>query len=466
MYESDHRVSLKHWTSPTQQRRTGLDSSDVSSTTSSIAIVGTGYVGLTTGACLASLGYQVTCCDIDATKVATLRQGVIPIVEEGLADIVADGLTSGRLSFEHGVDPAVRDSDIVFLCVPTPQDEDGSADLQYVRAAADELGPLLKSGAIVVNKSTVPVGSFHVVGTHLQRDDVSVVSNPEFLREGTAVYDFLQPDRVVIGAINPEAAERIADLYSSLDAPIITTDPASAELIKYSSNGFLAMKISFINSVAAVCEQVGADITDVVAGLGSDHRVGSAFLRPGPGWGGSCFPKDARALVSTSAQYGFDFSLMRGVIETNEHQYQRMIDKTVRAAGRRWGERLDGVTVGVWGLTFKANTDDLRESPSLRIVEGLRRLGVHVQAYDPTTTGPLTSVQQAALGDLTLASSALDAVRDADALVVLTEWDEFATIDLTTVRSAMRGHGILDARNVLDRDLAIELGFDYQGVGR
>jgi UDPglucose 6-dehydrogenase len=442
------------------------DAADVMQRVCDVAVVGTGYVGLTTGACLAHLGLVVTCCDVDEHKIAQLRRGVMPIVEENLASIAVPAMNDGRLTFTLGCDPAVCTADIVFLCVPTPQDDDGSADLTYVKAAATEIGPLLKTGAIVVNKSTVPVGSFHIVGEALGRNDVHVVSNPEFLREGSAVRDFLHPDRIVIGADDDAAARRLASLYAPLNAEVIFTDPRSAELIKYAANGFLAMKISFVNSVAALCEHVGADIRSVVEGIGSDRRIGRSFLQPGPGWGGSCFPKDSRALVATAAQHGYDFSLMRGVIDINEQQYHRMVHKVLLAAGRNVTQRLDGVVVGVLGLTFKAGTDDLRESPSLRVIEVLRELGATIQAFDPTTTGPLTPVQVARLSGIDLRSSALDVARGADVVVVLTEWPEFAELDADKVAHLMSGNAVVDCRNVLDAARFRRAGLNYLGVGR
>ena len=431
-----------------------------------VAIVGTGYVGLTTGACFAHLGFSVVCCDVDQRKIDSLRAGKIPIVEDGLGEIVRLATAVDLLTFELGVDPAVRDADVVFLCVPTPQDDDGSADLSYVRAAARQISPLLKPGAVVVNKSTVPVGSFGIVADTLQRPDVHVVSNPEFLREGTAVNDFLNPDRVVIGADDEAAAQRVAALYAPLDAEMVFTDPTSAELIKYAANGFLAMKISFVNSVAALCEHVGADVASVVEGIGSDRRIGRAFLQPGPGWGGSCFPKDSRALVSTAADHGYDFSLMRGVIDINEQQYQRMVDKIARAAGSGPDDRLDGVTVGVLGLTFKAGTDDLRESPSLRVVEQLVERGARVRAYDPTAVGDLDPVQQSRLGGIERRATPIDAAVDADVLAVLTEWPEFIDIDLDKVAGVMQGAAVVDCRNLLDGDAVRVAGLQYEGVGR
>jgi len=431
-----------------------------------IAVIGTGYVGLTTGASLAHFGFRVACCDIDQRKVTMLRRGEIPIVEDGLAEMVAEGQQSGRLTFHLGSIESVAQADVVFLCVPTPQDDDGSADLTYVRLAATEIGPHLQPGAVVVNKSTVPVGSFHVVGEALGRSDVDVVSNPEFLREGSAVHDCLHPDRVVIGAENPEAAARVAALYESLDTQVILTDPASSETIKYAANGFLAMKISFINSVAAMCEQVGADVAAVVAGIGSDGRIGPQFLNPGPGWGGSCFPKDSRALVSIAREHGYDFSLMRGVIDINEQQYERMVSKIIRSTGRFAHDRLDGVVIAALGLTFKAGTDDLRESPSVRILRDLERRGAIIQAYDPTADGELDEIQQARLAGFDIRSSVLDAVTGADVVVVLTEWPEFTEIDLAKTVEVMRSNHVVDCRNLLEPEAVTAAGLTYDGVGR
>jgi UDPglucose 6-dehydrogenase len=431
-----------------------------------VAVVGTGYVGLTTGVCLAHLGHRVVCVDIDERKIAMLRGGQVPIVEDGLAELMSAAVDAGRLTFELGTDPAVRNAEVVFLCVPTPQDDDGSADLTYVRAAATEIGPILRPDAVVVNKSTVPVGSFHVVGDALGRADVHVVSNPEFLREGTAVADFLHPDRVVIGAEHDGAADLIERLYARLDAPVIRTDPASAETIKYAANGFLAMKISFVNSVAAMCEQVGADVAAVVAGIGSDRRIGSAFLNPGPGWGGSCFPKDSRALVSIARDHGYDFSLMRGVIDINEQQFDRMVAKVATAVDRFENDRLTGITVGALGLTFKAGTDDLRESPSLRILGELHRRGATVRAYDPTTAGELDPIQTERLSAFELCPTVGDATKGADVVVVLTEWPEFADLDLDATAAAMRGDAVVDCRNLLDPSAVRAAGLRYDGVGR
>lgn len=439
------------------------DGNDVDAGADVLGVVGVGYVGLTTGACLAALGHRVVCGDIDAERIERLRAGVIPIVEEGLAPLVADGIASGRLSFVVGAVEVARQASIVFLCVPTPQDDDGSADLSYVQAAAAEIAPVLAAGSVVVNKSTVPVGSTHVVSAVLRRGDVAVVSNPEFLREGTAVHDFLHPDRVVVGSADRAAAHRVADLYRSLDTRVLVTDAASAETIKYAANGFLAMKISFVNAVAAMCEAVGADVADVVEGIGSDHRIGREFLRPGPGWGGSCFPKDSRALVHVAASHGYDFALMRGVIDVNEEQRKRMVRKVCVAAGT---DDLHGVTVAVLGLTFKAGTDDLRDSPALAVIGELVGIGATVRGYDPTCVGELSPGRARDLVHVERCASAVEAARDADVVVIATEWPEFSGVDIAAVAGAMRGRALVDMRNLLDPSAVRAAGLAYDGVGR
>ncbi len=436
---------------------------DVDAGADVLGVVGVGYVGLTTGACLAALGHRVVCGDIDAERIERLRAGVIPIVEEGLAPLVAEGIASGRLTFVVGAAEVARQASIVFLCVPTPQDDDGSADLSYVQAAAAEIAPVLAAGSVVVNKSTVPVGSTHVVSAVLRRGDVAVVSNPEFLREGTAVHDFLHPDRVVVGSADRAAAHRVADLYRSLDTRVLVTDAASAETIKYAANGFLAMKITFVNAVAAMCEAVGADVADVVEGIGSDHRIGREFLRPGPGWGGSCFPKDSRALVHVASSHGYDFALMRGVIDVNEEQRKRMVRKVCAAAGTA---DLHGITVAVLGLTFKAGTDDLRDSPALAVIGELVGIGATVRGYDPTCVGELSPGRARDLVHVERCASAVEAARDADVVVIATEWPEFSGVDIAAVAAAMRGRALVDMRNLLDPSAVRAAGLTYDGVGR
>ena len=428
-----------------------------------IGVVGVGYVGLTTGACLAHIGHTVVCGDVDAEKIDRLRNGEIPIVEEGLTEIVSEGISTGRLEFVVGATEVAERSDIVFLCVPTPQDDDGSADLSFIEAASAEIGPVLREGAIVVNKSTVPVGTTTVVDEVIQRSDIAVVSHPEFLREGTAVNDFLHPDRVVVGADDRSAAEKVAALYESIDTQVIITDAASAETIKYAANGFLAMKISFVNAVAAMCEAVGADVVDVVEGIGSDRRIGREFLRPGPGWGGSCFPKDSHALVHVAASHGYDFSMMRGVIAVNDEQRERMVRKVQHAAGTN---DLNGMTISVLGLTFKAGTDDLRDSPSLAVINRLRELGATVKAYDPTTTGTLSQIQQSFLSGISVQESIDEAMSEGDVLVILTEWPEFMSLDLERAKVLLSGSAIVDTRNLLNPQTVRAAGLTYDGVGR
>jgi len=428
-----------------------------------IGVVGVGYVGLTTGACLAHIGHNVVCGDVDAEKIDRLRNGEIPIVEEGLTEIVSEGISTGRLEFVVGATEVAERSDIVFLCVPTPQDDDGSADLSFIEAASAEIGPVLRKGAIVVNKSTVPVGTTIAVDEVIQRSDIAVVSHPEFLREGTAVNDFLHPDRVVVGADDRSAAEKVAALYESIDTQVIITDAASAETIKYAANGFLAMKISFVNAVAAMCEAVGADVVDVVEGIGSDRRIGREFLRPGPGWGGSCFPKDSHALVHVAASHGYDFSMMRGVIAVNDEQRERMVRKVQHAAGTN---DLNGMTISVLGLTFKAGTDDLRDSPSLAVINRLRELGATVKAYDPTTTGTLSRIQQSFLSGISVQQSIDEAMSEGDVLVILTEWPEFTSLDLERAKASLAGSAIVDTRNLLDPETVRAAGLTYDGVGR
>ena len=420
---------------------------------SRIAIIGTGYVGLTTGACFAHLGHDVVCADIDPRRIERLSHGILPIFEPGLQEIVEAEIESGRLRFVVGAAEAAKDCEFAYLCVQTPQGQDGAADLTYLQAAAAEIAHVLPAHAVVVNKSTVPVGSTKVVERVLNRHDVSVVSNPEFLREGSAVSDFLKPDRVVIGSDDPSAAARVSDLYSATSGHIIVTDPASAETIKYAANAFLATKISFVNAVAAVCEAVGADVNDVVLGIGYDKRIGHEFLRPGPGWGGSCFPKDTRAMMKIAEDAGYDFNLLKGVVVVNDEQRERMVAKVERAVG---GE-LKGAVVAAWGLTFKANTDDLRESPAIAVISELLAKGAIVRAYDP---------QVSSHPAIDVGSDPYDVCDGADALIVLTEWDQFRWLDLDEVKRRLGRANIVDTRNLLDRSAAIRAGFTYQGVGR
>ena len=422
-----------------------------------IAVVGTGYVGLTTGACLSHLGHDVTCIDTDREKIERIEAGVMPISEDGLAEIVAEGRGAGRLRFTSDVAAGVRGAEFVLLCVPTPQGPDGSADLSYIEAAAASISAHMASDAVVINKSTVPVGSTRVVAAALGRDDVHVVSNPEFLREGHAVSDFLHPERVVVGAEDEAVAIRVAALHLRLAAPLLVTDPASAELIKYASNAFLALKISYVNAIAAVAEAVDADIDDVVKGLGLDGRIGAKFLQPGPGWGGSCLPKDTAALVRIAEDAGYDFLLMKDVVEVNAQQFQRVVDKTSEVVGGP----LDGRRIAVWGLTFKAFTDDRRDSPAVEIVGRLVAAGATVCAYDPEVD------KGTDLGDgVEVVDDPYAACTGAAALVVLTEWPEFGRLDLDRVAEELAARAIVDTRNVVDRAALGRRGFEYRGIGR
>jgi UDPglucose 6-dehydrogenase len=425
---------------------------------SRVAVVGTGYVGLTTSACLAHLGHDVVGADVDSAKVDKLNRGQLPIYEEGLRELVEEGMAGGRLAFLTDAAVAARAAEFVFLCVQTPQSHDGSADLSYIEHAARQIGPVLQPNAVIINKSTVPVGSTQVVERALGRSDVAVVSNPEFLREGSAVHDWLHPDRIVIGSDDQAAAIRVAGLFEGVSAPLIVTDPATAETIKYASNAFLATKVSFVNAMANLCQVVGADVRDVVLGMGYDKRIGFEFLKPGPGWGGSCLPKDTRALLRIGEDAGYDFSLLRGVIEVNDAQFAQVSEKVRRLAG---GD-LAGVTVAVWGLTFKAGTDDLRDSPALAVIRRLLAAGARVQAYDPTVSVKL----DAEFADVELCPEPYAPCQGASVLVVLTEWDEFRWLDFSKVMAAMANPAIVDARNLLDPRPLRRRGFAYEGVGR
>ncbi len=478
---------------------------------SRVGVVGAGYVGLTTAACLAHLGHDVACGDVDVEKLARLSRGEVPILEEGLAELVAEGLHSARLTFVLGAGSAAHEAEFIVLCVPTPEGADpdgkgGAADLSHVRAALAEIAPVLQPGSVVVAKSTMPPGSAGLLRRWLESAgrsarDVGVVSNPEFLREGSAVYDFLHPDRIVVGCDEPEAAVRVSSLYKGVQAPVLVTDCASAEMIKYASNCFLATKVSFINAIAILCEAVDADVREVTLGMGYDARIGFDYLRPGPGFGGSCLPKDTAALIRVAEEAGYDFAILRGVVDVNREQRDRVVRKIARAAGGGDG-RLDGVRVAAWGLTFKAGTDDLRESPALAVVEGLLGAGASVAAYDPVagdrardllvrppevvlteapvevvlggatagepaTPGPGPALRPAVPEEhLLIASDPYEACRDADVLAVLTEWDEFRFCDLDRLSDLMSAPRVVDVRNILDPAALRRRGFHYEGMGR
>jgi UDPglucose 6-dehydrogenase len=422
-----------------------------------IAVIGAGYVGLTTAACFAHLGHDVVCADIDADRIERLGRGEVPIVEAGLDRIVEEGIRAQKLRFVVGAENASRHAEFHYLCVPTPQGDDGAADLTYLEVAAAQIGPVVPAGSVVVNKSTVPVGTTKVVEQVIRRHDVKVVSNPEFLREGTAVADFLGPDRVVIGSDDQEAAIRVAALYARVPAPIMVTDPVSAETIKYASNAFLATKLSFVNAIASLCEAVGADVNDVVLGMGYDKRIGKEFLRPGPGWGGSCFPKDTIALARIAEDAGYDFSFLRQVLAVNDEQFDRTAAKVVDAVG---GD-VAGRRVAAWGLTFKAGTDDLRQSPAIEVLQRLQAAGAVIRAYDPAVHRPVPE-----LADVEVVADPYAAVEGAEVLVLLTEWDEFRWLDFDKVADLMATKSIVDGRNLLDRSVLHRRGFTHRGIGR
>ena len=423
-----------------------------------VAVIGAGYVGLTTAVCLAHLGHRVVCGEVDEEKVARLSRGEPTIVEEGLAELLAEGLASKRLRFVTGAAAAVTGAAFVFLCVPTPQRSDGSADVSFLESVAEEIGPHLAHGAVVVNKSTVPVGSALLVERLLDRPGVPVVSNPEFLREGSAVHDCLHPDRIVVGADDQGAAARVGALFAATQAPLIVTDSATAETIKYASNAFLATKLSFVNAVANLSEAVGADVRDVLLGMAYDHRIGFDYLRPGPGWGGSCLPKDTKALLFMAEGGGYDFPLLREVIQTNESQLSNMMTKIRQAVGGSLSER----PVAAWGLTFKAGTDDRRDSRAVEIVRRMVTEGARVRAFDPTVTAPLPERPHG----VEICPDAYAACDGAAAVVVLTEWEEFRWLDFTKVRALLAEPSVIDARNLLDPTALRRMGFTYIGVGR
>lgn len=419
-----------------------------------IAVIGTGYVGLTAAACLASLNHDVVCADISESRIEQLSKGIVPILEEGLSDLIREMTTIGRLRFTGSNSEAVSNAQFVFLCLPTPEGADGSADLSAIEAVSLEIGPYLLANSVVINKSTVPVGTTFFVRDLIDRDDVDVASNPEFLSEGSAVRDFLQPDRIIIGAQSPDVAIRIADLYGDSSQPrCIVVDIASAELIKYASNAYLATRLTFINSIACFCEAVGADIRTVSQGMGADRRIGPSFLNVGPGWGGSCFPKDTQALIHMAEKVGCQLPLVKATVEANDEHMRHVATKVARAVGGS----VTNKAVAMWGVTFKAGTNDIRYSPALKIANLLTGWGATVTAYDPSMPGPIEGIR--------LVSSKEEACRGADVLFVATEWPEFASADLAAIGEVMSNRVMVDSRNVFAIDEAINAGFEYTGMG-
>ncbi len=430
-----------------------------------IAMIGTGYVGLVSGACFADFGHQVCCIDKDSGKIDGLNAGHMPIWEPGLESLVKANVERGRLTFTKNLPAGVKGAEAVFIAVGTPARRgDGHADLTFVFQAVRDLAKLIAPGAVVVTKSTVPVGTGDQIEAILKEEgvgDVSVASNPEFLREGAAIADFKHPDRIVVGAEDERAREVLREIYRPLflnRAPILFTGRRTAELTKYAANAFLAVKISFINEMADLCEAVDADVQDVARGIGLDNRIGPKFLHAGPGYGGSCFPKDTLALLQTADGAGVDQRIVRTTVQVNDDRKAKMVERVERAVG---GE-LGGKRIAVLGLAFKPNTDDMREAPSIPLIQGLLERGAQVSAFDPVARHQAEQV----LDGIAFADDAYAAAKDADALVIVTEWDEFRALDLDKIAEAMSGKTLVDLRNVYDRQDAEEAGLVYQGVGR
>ena len=431
-----------------------------------VAVIGSGYVGLVAGACLAETGNDVTCVDVDAEKIARLQRNEVPIYEPGLEPMVKRNQEEGRLTFTTDIAAAVRSSRVIFIAVGTPPGEDGSADLKHVLAVARAVGRNMNEPKIVVTKSTVPVGTAEKVRAAVKAEtDIpfAVCSNPEFLKEGAAIEDFMKPDRVVVGVDNDEAREVMGELYAPFTRQggnrVLFMDIASAEVTKYAANAMLATRISFMNQIALFCELVGADVNNVRLGIGSDQRIGRAFLYPGPGYGGSCFPKDVKALIRTSDELGLSLDVLKAVEEVNECQKRVVLQKTLRYLG----QDLSGKIVGLWGLAFKAETDDMRESPTIPLIDGLLAAGARVQTHDPKATDSARVI----FGDRVMyAADPYSAAHGADALIVMTEWLVYRNPDFERVRKLVRRPLLIDGRNLYDPERMASLGFEYHGIGR
>jgi UDPglucose 6-dehydrogenase len=431
-----------------------------------IAVIGTGYVGLVTGACFAEFGVEVTCVDVDETKIDKLQKGIIPIYEPGLDTIVEKNSHAGRLHFTTDIKKAVEDALVVFLAVGTPPKEDGSPDMSYYQQAAKDVAEAMNGYKVLVTKSTVPIGTGKwlrkFVSENLTaRTEFGVASNPEFLREGAAIDDFMRPDRVVIGSNEEQAIEIMKELYRPLyliETPIVITSLEAAELIKYAANAFLATKITFVNEVANLCDAIGCDVHDVARGMGMDNRIGRKFLHPGPGYGGSCFPKDTRALTRVADQFGIETRIVDAVIEANERQRATMLCKIEKLVGD-----LNGKKIGVLGLSFKPETDDMRESPAVDIIRMMQNRGAHVCAFDPVA---MDEARHCLDSGVEFAKDEYDAIRDADALVIVTEWNQFRALDMERVKQLLRSPKIADLRNIYEPNDMREMGFEYIGVGR
>ena len=430
-----------------------------------IAVIGTGYVGLVTGACFAEFGVEVTCVDVDENKINRLHQGIIPIYEPGLDQIVEKNYKAGRLHFTTDIKQAVEEALVVFLAVGTPPKEDGSPDMSFYESAAKDIAEAMNGYKVLVTKSTVPVGTGKWLREFVEKNqkvktNFGVASNPEFLREGAAIEDFMRPDRVVVGSNEPDAIAVMRDLYrplSLIETPIVITSLEAAELIKYAANAFLATKITFINEIANLCDAIGCDVHDVARGMGMDNRIGRKFLHPGPGYGGSCFPKDTRAFTKVGDKYGVETSVVDAVIEANEYQRRAMIPKIEKLVGD-----LAGKNIAVLGLSFKPETDDMRESPATDIIREMQKRGAKVKAFDPVAM----EEARALLPDIEYAADEYDAIRDADALVIITEWNQFRALDMEKVKSLLKTPKLADLRNIYEPQDMKDMGFDYIGVGR
>lgn len=431
-----------------------------------IAVIGSGYVGLVTGTCFAETGNQVTCVDIDAKKIEKMRNGIIPIYEPGLDDLFNRNTAEGRLKFTTNLAEGIKDAKVIFLALPTPPGEDGSADLKYILKVANDLGPLLEEYVVVIDKSTVPVGTAEKVHAAIAKNAnvelFDVVSNPEFLREGVAVEDFMKPDRVVIGTTSEKAKAVMTKLYAPLvrqGNPIIFMDERSAEMTKYAANAFLATKITFMNEIANLCEKVGANVDDIRRGIGTDSRIGKRFLFAGIGYGGSCFPKDVQALEKTSKDFGYDFEILKSVMKVNEEQKTKLIPTITN----HYDGDLKGKVFAMWGLAFKPYTDDIREAPALYNIKALVDAGAIIKAYDPEAMENVQGV----IGDvITYCKSPYEALKEADALLIMTEWPQFRTPEFEAMESLLKEKVIFDGRNLYELDQMKELGYTYYSIGR
>ncbi|OWZ83238.1 UDP-glucose dehydrogenase family protein [Natranaerobius trueperi] len=426
-----------------------------------ISVIGTGYVGLSTGVCLSDMGNNVTCVDIDEEKINKLNNGQVPIYEPGMEELIEKNTNANRLSFTTDLKKAVKDTEIIFMAVGTPSNEDGSADLSQVREAAKTIAEVMDDYKIVITKSTVPVGTNQMIEGIIAENtdqDYSVVSSPEFLREGSAVYDTMNPDRIVIGYRDEKAGETIRDLYKDFDTDFVMTTIESAEMIKYASNAFLATKISFINEMANICERVGARVEEVAKGMGLDHRISDKFLNAGIGYGGSCFPKDTKALINTATEVDYDLKTVKAAVHVNEYQKLTVVDKL---QGHLYD--LKNKNIGILGLSFKPNTDDMREAPSLKIIPKLLEGGANVKAYDPVA---MENAREELPSDVEYCSVSKEVTEEADAVVLLTEWDEFFELNWKEISQKVNNKLVIDGRNLLNEDHLKDLGFKYISVGR